>query len=352
MSTQHPRPASLIPIAELKAKIKERLPAILFDLLRNVKNDGPDRWKGDAPNGDRIAVQTGGPKKGYVYNTTGSRRGDGNLFNVILDLHCDGNEFEACRFCERILGLDPDGYIPDPARAEHQRLAEQVKRKQDEELRRERYDKWLSMYHRGKPVTLDSLGGRYLLGRCCPLSPLLRDGRSPFDGSPVMLAPMIDPKTLAIKAIHVTDLVEHGRVVLKSPKSPSKRTPGWPYGCVIPLCHGVSGLSLKMAQHKDLKEPLLIAEGIENSLTVHREFPDLRVFAAGAVDRLVQARLPHRFNRIILVRDRERPGNLSAAGARQRAIEQWLQEKRRVELIDPPAPFKDVNDAARAFEQR
>ena len=113
-----------IPIPELKGRLNERLPEILFGILSKPKPDGRYRWKGLAPNGDKIVVETGGPKKGSVFNTTGSGCGDGNLFNLIVALHCNGNLVEACRFSERILGLEPNGWQPDPARTEQARQEE------------------------------------------------------------------------------------------------------------------------------------------------------------------------------------------------------------------------------------
>ena len=286
-----------IPIPELKARLTDGLPEILFRILTDLKLDGPDRWKGLAPTGDMIAVQAGGHKRGYVFNTTGSGRGDGNLFNLIEELHCNGNRFEACRLCERILGLDPAEWRPDPARAEQVRQTQKEAVEKLEKDRRENFENWHRGYLRGEPQTPESLSGRYLRGRYCPLSPQLRDGRSPYNGSPVMLARMIDPGTLAIKAIHGTKLLERNGRVIKSSARPVKFTPGYPSGCVIPLCHGKSGLSLKEAFHKSLVEPLLIAEGIENALTAHAEFPHLRLFAAGSVGNLANAKLPLRIQR-------------------------------------------------------
>jgi hypothetical protein len=163
---------------------------------------------------------------------------------------------------------------------------------------------------------------------------------------------MVDPETLVTKAIHATKLVERDGQVIKSPARPVRLTSGYPRGCVIPLCHGESGLSLEQASHKNLVEALMLGEGLENSLTAHVEFPRLRLFAAGSVGNFANIALPPWYNPILLVRDREGPENMGPAAARRRAIEQWMRDGRRVEIIDPPPGVKDVNDAARAFARR
>ena len=340
---------TLIPIVELKVRLNAGLPEILFNILSGVKREGRGRWKGYAPNGDMIVVETAGPKRGEVFNTTGSGRGDGNLFNLILALFCNGSMGDAGRFCERILGLGSDAWQPDPARVELIRQAERDAAHESERVREKRFSTWRREYQIGTRQTAESKSGRYLHGRCCPLSSYLRDGSSPYDGQPVMLAPMLDPETLGIKAVHVTKLLERNGLVVKSLRAPVKLTSGYPRGCVIPLADGKSRLSLKQAWRAGLMESLIIAEGIENALSVHTEFPDIRLFAAGSIANLCNIVLPLRFDPVILVRDREKPENLGPAGVRARVIEQWLRQNRRVELIDPPQGFKDVNDAVGAF---
>jgi hypothetical protein len=341
-----------IPIPELKARLNEGLPQVLFDVLSNAKPDGRNRWKGSAPNGDKIVVETSGPKRGYVFNTTGSGCGDGNLFNLIVALHCNGNRIEACRFSERILGLDPNGWQPDPVRAEHVRQEERRAAEESEKARRARFEAWLQEYRRGTPQAAESPSGRYLVGRACPLSAQLRDAQSLYDGTPVMLAPMVDTETLAIKAIHVTKLAERECRVFKSSVDPVKFTVGYPRGCLIPLCDGKSGLPLREAFAKDLKEAVVIGEGIETSLSAQGEFPELRLFAAGSVGNLANLTLPRRFVAVVLLRDHDDPSNLSPAMARKRAIERWQREGRRVFFVEPPKGFKDLNDAAQAFAKR
>jgi hypothetical protein len=339
-------------IEDLKAELVARLPFILHQILRNARPDGRNRWKGYTPSGDLVVVDVAGQKKGYVCNTADGP-GSGNLFNLVAECLAGGSVSEACRIAHGLIGTSITG--PPDARwvaRERQRAEDAAQRNK---VARERMLRCRATeYHAGTPQRATSPSGLYLIGRGCELSEVLRDHPSRYSGDlgdlPAMIAQMIDPEQLDPRAYHVTYLQRDGDTFRKANLTPAKKTFGSTAGCIIPLLRGRSGLRMHEALHAQLRETVLIGEGIENTLSAHAALPeDLRSFAAGSVGNLPKINLPKRFVGVVLVRDVDGPLNRGAPAARAQAIERWVREGRAVEVFDPPPPYEDMNDAVCAF---
>ncbi len=158
---------------------------------------------------------------------------------------------------------------------------------------------------------------------------------------PAMLAAIIDPVTRQHVALHRTYLHDGaGGVWRKSRVVPAKKVLGKFAGGIIPLTRGASGKPIRHAPDGDR---CIVAEGIENALTVAQWFPEWRAIAAVAVANLPLITLPPAMADIMLVRDRDGE-NQAVQEARARAIVRWIDEGRRVEEWIPPDGCKDANE--------
>jgi hypothetical protein len=346
-------------IKELRRRLTDDLENVLPRILTDVQFEGSE-LVGKARDGVTIKVALRGHKRGFVLDTSDPhsrdpRRRGGNLFNLVMRELADGTPVGGIEVATRLLSRC--GIIArDPAverraaelrerddTARRQRAAEEVERR-----RRRLIIEWNEM----KPMTPETPAWQYLAARDCALaSDAVRSGRrwhadakSEFD---VMGAIVIDPITARRVGTHVTYLTLHDGVWRKAEVAGAKITCGRIGGGVIPLLRGVSGLPICQAS----EETLLIGEGIENSLSMARFFPDLRCWAGLYVGNLHAICLPRQFSRVMLIRDRDGT-NQSAHDARAKAIKRWQSEGRGITLLDPPLGFKDVNDWVRGKRLR
>jgi hypothetical protein len=98
-------------------------------------------------------------------------------------------------------------------------------------------------------------------------------------------------------------------------------------------------------------EELVLAEGIENALSAALFCPGMRVAASGFNGNLPALELPPGIRKVLFCRDRDGE-NRPVLRNLERAAERWLSEGRAVEFIEPPAPFKDLNDWLQARNAR
>jgi hypothetical protein len=122
---------------------------------------------------------------------------------------------------------------------------------------------------------------------------------------------------------------------------------------VIPLLAGRRGLNAGSARSLPRCPPrtcLILAEGIENALSVGQDLPEFRAAAYISAGNLLNLDLPEAVHAVLLVRDRdgEKRGIIEA---REDAVAHWQAEGRHVALWEPPAQFKDANDYVRTFQQ-
>jgi putative DNA primase/helicase len=104
----------------------------------------------------------------------------------------------------------------------------------------------------------------------------------------------------------------------------------------------VGGAAVRLARADD-RQPLIVAEGIENAAAVQLTtgYPAWAAISAGGIERLVLPALPCAAA-VIIAADNDHNG-VGERSAR-RAAQRWLAEGRRVQLALPPMPGFDWND--------
>jgi hypothetical protein len=157
-----------------------------------------------------------------------------------------------------------------------------------------------------------------------------------------MVAAIIDPLTGIFIGMHRTYLEPgpHG-AWRKAALAVPKKVLGASLGGVIPLTRGASRRSLTKPADG---ESALLAEGIENALTVAQFHQERRTLAYIAAGNLASLELPPQLTDLMLVRDRD--GIAPAIDrARDRALARWaITDGRAISQWQPPRGFKDAND--------
>jgi hypothetical protein len=198
-------------------------------------------------------------------------------------------------------------------------LADQDDRLQREELatkRRKAKAWWLA----AQPTIEGTLAETYLRFRGVEIARLAhppralrflpkaehRDRDGVITDWPCLIAAMTDAAGQII-AVHRTFLAADGRG--KAPVEPQKKI--WPHGwqgAVIRLAKGAGKLAPEEAVKRNPVEalPLLIAEGIENGLSLALACPDYRVWAAGTLGNIAQVPVDHPcVSRVIVFADND-----------------------------------------------
>lgn len=81
----------------------------------------------------------------------------------------------------------------------------------------------------------------------------------------------------------------------------------WPesMGAAIHLWRGASGLSVRQAAEKGLKEPVVVCEGVEDGLSLALMAPELRIIAAGSLPGLLSLQPPACAERLVIAADND-----------------------------------------------
>jgi hypothetical protein len=323
----------------LKRALAVRILALAQAIIPDGKVDGAE-WTGTGPDGAKWGVVIKGGKTGY-YQNFGSGSGGTSALGLIRDAMTGGDPKRAYVWALKFLGdavllpasMQPRPTAP-PAPPDPQSST------------------GLKLYLSGEPFAWDNPAGLYLQARGIEpgriASPLrvLRYHPAAWHGDvqrslPAMLAAVIDPTSRKHIAVHRTYLGRNADGSWrKSTVAKPKKVLGSFAGGIIPLTRGASGKPFAKAPDDD---SALIAEGIENALTVAQFFPELRALAAVAVANLPAITLPPAIVNILLVRDRDGE-NRAVQDSRDRAIIRWKSEGRAVSVWEPPEGCKDAND--------
>lgn len=279
---------------------------------------------------------------------------------IALVQHCAGlPDLSATRkWCLSWLGWD---HGIDRKKLETKQKADQYFREQEdrlaaEDLQRKRKSAKGWWLHGDKEITGTPVE-TYLKSRGIALSQLAAPPRAlrflpkaeHTDGKtgeitewPCMIAAMTSAKGEII-AVHRTFLKADGSD--KAPiQSPKKIWPhGW-HGAVIRLAKGESGLSPEQAAARGIRGPLLIAEGIEDCLSLAMARPDMRVWAAGTLGNFAQVPVEHPcVSSVIIFADNDQ--SPQARALFDKGVKA-LREKRSVTVARSPTG-KDANDLLR-----
>lgn len=122
----------------------------------------------------------------------------------------------------------------------------------------------------------------------------------------------------------------------------------WPdaSGCAIRLWRGESGLSEAEAAAKDLKETVVVCEGVEDGLSIALIAPELRIVAAGSLPGLTAWTPPACAGRVIVAADNDW-GKSQAQALLDRACARLADEFSLPVAIARSPEGKDFNDLLR-----
>ena len=331
---------------QVKALLAASADGVLARVLPGGKIHG-NEYRATGPDGSKWAVVVRGGKTG-AWQCYGSAGVAGRSFlSLIRDAACQGDHVAAFQWALHFVGGDENRERLPPPRSVAHTAPPQTERAADNGmgiyLRAHAFD-WdnpVGLYLRGRGIEPGAFG------RLAPMALRYHPGlwcaeRQQY--MPAMVAPIIHCETRKQSAIHRTWLEPispfgWGKARLETPK----KVRGPYKGGFIPLTRGPSGKRWAQAPEGDR---LLMAEGIENALSVAQLEPDFRVIAYVAANNLLELRLPAAFAGICLVADRDGE-NWSVTEDRDIALEQWRIEGREVFLWEPPAGTKDANDYVR-----
>jgi Toprim domain len=319
-------------------------------------------WEGPGPDGRTWSVNIG----------SGSRRGvfavwsaglSGDIVKFVIEGLCDGRFEEAMRWAYRRYHLD--GQAPSAADLERQRcratqiaLASQKAEAEDAARKLEKAAEiWkLPGDDRNALVYLASRGLRGV-----PMRYVRFGNAVPYDESriqlPAMLFPVIRLENAAFTGVHRTFLEPDADGAWRKVRGrEAKKGRGLLGGGIIPLLDG-AGVPWRvwLTDPDRATQPLALAEGVENALSVATAFPGARCCAFISAGNLAKVAplLPRQADPIIFVADRDAAssGRDGIRKTRDDAIALWLSQGRTVRVYAPPRNIKDANDALNALNR-
>jgi hypothetical protein len=332
----------MIEIGEIVRMLAQRADSLARELLPAGKKEGKEWVCKDAPGfGGKVTVCTSGAKAGWFLDC-GTMKG-GDALDLVARTQCAGNKAEALRWARGWLGLGearPGGraaaVAPPPPRDQER------ERREAEERRQKGRGLWAAgvpivgtpaeVYLAGRGIELETLGRAPNVLRFNP-----RTWCSERGGEHPAMVALIQDQGVTIGA-HRTYLAADGRG--KARLKAAKKVLGQHKGGLIPLWRGASDKPLKEAPEGDT---VAIAEGIEDALTIALHCPEWRVVACVSIGNMAELALPPAVSEVRLCFDRDGE-NPACAAARERAVERYQREGRRVFEMRPPEGFKDFND--------
>lgn len=326
---------------QVKAALNARVLALAQFVAPDGKVHGGREWIGHTVTGAKVGVVLHGPKVGFWQNFHSGDAGKSGL-TLIRDCVCGGDFKAAWQWAHDFIGEAMER--PPPAAPTESTPSPRE---------RGEHDKSKATWLHARPFAWDEPVGLYLQGRGIePRYFASRFGALRYHPSlwcdeaqrhmPAMVAAIIDPLTGLHIGLHRTYLernaADHWR---KASLAVPKKVIGSSLGGVIPLTKGEGRRPISKPAEG---ESALLAEGIENALTVAQWAPRRRALAYIAAGNLANLQLPPQLTDLMLVRDRD--GIAPAIDrARDRAVARWaIEEGRAVSRWQPPRGFKDAND--------
>jgi Toprim domain len=162
---------------------------------------------------------------------------------------------------------------------------------------------------------------------------------------PAMLAGMVDGLGVH-RACHWTFLAPDGRGKARVPEGFSTKLM-WPRvtGLVVRIAMGESGLSCEDAMAQKISGPLVMAEGIEDALSIAIANPECRVWAAGSLPQYLSVPNLPCVSSYVIARDNDW-GKPQAAHLFEKSLERIRSFKKPVAVIASTSG-KDFNDQLR-----
>lgn len=364
-----------MPIRDDMAEIRAGLRARMLDLVQMIDPSPTVSRAGEIKFRDRqgrhwITYAPSSSKAGWARcNDEPELRGkDSGPTQLVIHAMFGGDASAAFRFMRGWLGMEGGTQLTDAQRrtiAEERQRAIEARQVTEELSRREQIRQAKAYYLTLAPAAIDSPPLLYL----AQARGLLLNGQPPGAGIgrglvvpgkveslrydpaawhpfekrhfPAMVAPICRPDGRGILAMHITHLEERGGIWGKAPIELARLTIGPKGGGVIPLLRGPS--RRRLAEAPDYDE-LVLAEGLEDTLTAGARYPERRAMATIDVGNVQLIELPASFHDIVFCADAD-GNNVGSMHALRRADERWLEQGRAVRFVYPPAPFKDFNAA-------
>lgn len=345
----------LLTVRQIEMMLRERVDALVRDLLPNGRKDG-HYWRVggvDGRPGNSMGVQLVGAGRGMWadYVDPSGPAGGGDCLDLIRLVAVGGDMGEAIKWARGWLGLED----MTPARLERIRedSARLAAKRQAEELAEAEAKMkgaralW---HHPGARPIAGTPAEAYLEGRGIRLATLGQwPGSLKFHPEvwnreagckiPAMLAMAVTPAGLHV-ATHRTYLQRcprRGWTKIDSPNA--KMVIGRIGGGFVPLRKGASGKSMA---HLPPGEAILMTEGIEDALTIAMAKPDARVIASYSLGNMGAVIFPETLGALVIAADRDAPGS-DAVAALERAIARQQSRGVTVRLVMPPVGIKDFN---------
>ena len=341
----------LIDIGELSRLLADRIDQLVPHLLSGAVKVGSE-WQCGSIAGERGKSMSinAGAKRGVWKDFGGD--GGGDALDLVAAVLFAGNKGEAIKWAKSWLGLDN----LSPERMKQMRVEASVKARdadmaaQQDAARKAKAAKaiWLA--------SLPQLGGspvdNYLINRSIDMARLPRipaairyapslEYYDTVTGEvtkwPAMVAQIVCPQNHI--AIHRTYLDERQKVWRKAPVEKPKLTLGAWRGGYIPIARGLSGKPMAQAPEGDT---VIIAEGIEDALSLAILYPEYRVIAAVSIGNMANIELPNTISDVHIAVDND-INNKQADAAIQKAVKKFQIEGRDVYTKRSPVG-KDFND--------
>lgn len=144
---------------------------------------------------------------------------------------------------------------------------------------------------------------------------------------------------VATHRTYLQNCPRRGWVKIDSPLKRARAVLGPSWGGYIPINKGSSGKSMT-AMHPD--EPVYMAEGIEKCIGIRMKIPAARIIAGISLKNMGAIVLPPQCRRLVMVVDNDKGDDELVS--LERAIAQQQARGLQVQLVRPPAPYKDIDE--------
>lgn len=350
----------MIDVSTIADMLASRIEPLCCHLLPNGTRDGVE-WRVGSLAGERgksMAVRIKGSKPGVWSDFSSGEAGD--ALDLVAGVLFRGDKAEAIKWAKSWLGIDD----MDPARLEQRRReveAESARKAADAKAEEEKKRKSArALWFSAQPDIRVTPVYQYLLGRGIDINVLPRlPGALRYNARtycheakeagaqefmlPAMVAAIINSQGEQIST-HRTYIEKQPDGGWKKAKlKDAKKTLAQYAGGFISLNRGASGKPIKDAPDDD---HLIIAEGIEDGLSLALGCPEKRVIAGVSVSNMQNLHLPETISRITLAVDNDGEGAQSAAAV-DAAISRFMNEGREVFIARSPVG-KDFNDLLQA----
>ncbi len=349
----------MISVGEIEQRLRDRAEELGRQLLPNARREGHYLKVGsiDGEEGGSLVIEIGGAKQGTWRDYAGTEYGD--MLDLIQAAQRLGGKGEAVAWAKGFLGLaddwSPKTQRPDPAelarRAEdaRARAATRAARDADERAAKMRGARALFLNDKSGPVA-GSAAEAYLQGRGLSAAPLGAWPGALRCNAEVYFKPERVKVPALMGAVYLADgthVATHRVFLQRDPAGlwtkiahpNAKMVLGPMGGGFIPINKGASGRAMgKMPEG----EPIYVAEGIEKCLAIRMKRPAARIVCSVSLGNIGAIVFPPAAKRLVIVADRDE--HPKAQDALERAIAAQQARGLKVELVVPPAPFKDIDE--------